>query len=36
MMSAEDVERIRRWHEAALADIRAAAGTEGRTFDYLD
>jgi release factor glutamine methyltransferase len=35
MMSAEDVERIRRWHEAALADIRAAAGTEGRTFEYL-
>jgi release factor glutamine methyltransferase len=35
MMSAKDVERIRRWHEAAFADSRAAAGSEGKTYESL-
>lgn len=34
-LTAEDAERIRRWHETAYAMARAEAGT-GQTFDYLD
>lgn len=33
-LSAEEAERIRRWHEAAYALARAEAGT-GQTFEYL-
>src|SRR5262245_55563256 len=34
MMSTEDVERIRCWHERAYREARAEAG-EGQTFEYL-
>lgn len=34
-MDAAEVERIRRWHEAAYAATVAEAGAEGQTFDYL-
>ncbi|MGE5827955.1 MAG: HemK2/MTQ2 family protein methyltransferase [Micromonosporaceae bacterium] len=35
MMSAEEVERIRRWHENAYANAQAEAGSAGQTFSYL-
>jgi release factor glutamine methyltransferase len=34
-MSEEDIDRIRRWHEAAYQGILAEAGTDGRTYEYL-
>jgi release factor glutamine methyltransferase len=33
-ISAEDAERLRRWHESAYAQGRAE-GRAGQTFDYL-
>jgi len=35
MMSAADVDRVTRWHEAAFAGMTADAGTDGQTFEYL-
>lgn len=35
MMTAADVDRVTRWHEAAFAGMTAEAGTDGQTFDYL-
>lgn len=35
MMSAQDVERIRRWHENAYATAKAEAGADGQSFSYL-
>jgi release factor glutamine methyltransferase len=35
MMSAADVDRVTKWHEAAFAGMTAEAGTHGQTFDYL-
>jgi release factor glutamine methyltransferase len=34
-MSEEDIDRIRRWHEAAYQGIVAGAGTDGTTYEYL-
>lgn len=35
MMSAEDAERIRQWHENAYATAKAEAGSDGQSFSYL-
>lgn len=34
-LPAEEIERLRRWHEDAYRSARGRAGTEGQDFDYL-